>query len=302
MKHHFIYTERLTPKRVSIKLRVGGYVHLFLEQLYLTENIGFAVKAFDEAVEKDKRKAEENELEVREEDELEVKCARVLCEEYARRIFPEDLDKYAVIEAEKWFQIPIMETKEKLFILRGKIDGIWRRRRTKELVKLLREHKTARDFNPDVNNLLLDFQISTYAFWWMAYEGITDPVVGYNVLKKVQLQPATLRKEKRKETQEEFLTRVRADIQKRPAFYFIRTEIQRSFDEIHRFMKEFLSILEIIYLSPKGPPVYRNPQPRCHFMCDMREVCIENTEAMRESLYDVKPKRPVDRKDFEILA
>ena len=156
--------------------------------------------------------------------------------------------------------------------LRGKVDGVvelhngdfWQM-----------EHKTKGRIDEDglLKTLQYDFQNMMYSF--VLNREHPKPIKGiiYNVIRKPGLRIG------KKETPPEFLERVKADIAKRPEWYFYRYEIVYSRKEKARFVEQLDGILFEMkeFISGNLPDIQNPAHCLFPFKCQFLDVCALGT-------------------------
>lgn len=165
-------------------------------------------------------------------------------------------DGYGVMEVEKEFRAPLLnpETTQasRIYELGGKIDKIVQ---APDGRKLNHESKTtSEEISPEAEywrKLSIDSQVSQY---YIGAHAIGQEVEGclYDVTRKPELRPLMAtpvedRKYKKTgelyasqrendETPEQYLERLRADIQSRPWYYYARKEVPRSKEDLSEYL------------------------------------------------------------------
>lgn len=268
----FRYIEKLKPKTPSVKLSVGGAIHAGVEQFYRRgEDPMGAMSAYCDRV---RRKADETGLPLDESYEVELRKAAVLMEGYLAR-YAGDFERYAVVTVEPTFSIPLPGV---LGVrIAGKFDRIVNEKGSGLI--LLTETKTAAQWDPDVNRLMLDPQVSIYSWALSKILRVQDVTVLYDVIKKPSIR------QRQDESQEEFFERLRTDVTGNPDKYFIRDRVTRSRMEIERTEQELQVRGREMKRLRKNPAVYRTPGDHCFWKCPYMRVCLEDTPEMREALY-----------------
>jgi len=142
--------------------------------------------------------------------------------------FGEDKKEWVEIEGE--FKVNVTDG-----TFRGKRDGVFISKHTQGRAKWLFETKTKSRFDDDILMKIIprDFQVLCYMLaWYLEHNEFLKGVL-YNVIRKPQLRQT------KKETTEQFMERIRADIKERPDFYFSRYLCDISENEIINFSKTF---------------------------------------------------------------
>ena len=101
----------------------------------------------------------------------------------------------------------------------------------------------------------------------------------YDVIRKPMLRI------KANEDNQTFLNRIRTTMNEDREKYFVRHKIIRSKHEIERTGEEIRMRAVSLRKLRKEMNIYRNPGDHCHWKCDFRKLCLENTAEMREAMY-----------------
>lgn len=254
-------------------------MHAGIEAFYskeTEENPVDVVKRYCRQVEE---RAEELGVPLDEEYELQLRKAEIIMAGYMER-YEGDFEKWNVTEVERKFELP---TSLEDVCIAGKIDGI--ATKLKDGIRYGVERKTASSWDPDLNRLMLDFQVSVYAWAISKIYGWKDVPFLYDVIRKPSIRP------KKKESEEQYLERLEEDLRDRPDFYFIRNEVVRSRREIARTEMELIAKSKRLLDLSKTGEVYRNSGEHCFYRCDYRSLCLDDTPELREELYIVSDAR-----------
>jgi len=269
---NFKYVENLRPKVRSVKLAVGGAVHRGVEAFYnREENPLETVKEYCANV---RRQAVERGILLDDDFDVQLEKAVIMSEIYFD-VYRNDLDIYDVNEVEYKFEVPIPGMRG--IRITGKMDRLMTHKESGILH--LTETKTAAQWDSDINRLMLDFQISLYAWAISKIFKQEDVLVLYDVIRKPMIRI------KKDEDNQSFLERVKSTMNEDREKYFIRHKILRSKHEIERTEDEIRMRAREIRRMRKERTIYRTPGDHCSWKCDFRKVCIENTPEMKEALY-----------------
>lgn len=139
--------------------------------------------------------------------------------------FGEDKKEWVEIEGEFNVQVPGGK-------FRGKRDGVYTNIKND---KYLFETKTKSRLDDEIIMKIVprDFQVRAYMLAWYIEHNEMLKGVLYNVIRKPQLRKSV------KETHQEFMTRIKEDVQKRASFYFNRYSVDISEVEIKDFEVKF---------------------------------------------------------------
>jgi ATP-dependent helicase/DNAse subunit B len=265
------YVKLRRRKKQSVKLSFGAAIHEGVEAMYNREDdpVGVAVK-YAEGV---KKKAEDSGIELGDDYILTLKKVEYVMKAYVNR-YHDDFSKYNILSVEPEFRIPLdgMDV-----IVRGKIDRILTEKKTGLFFPV--ETKTAAAWNPDINRLMLDFQISVYAWAVSKLLSLKDVTFLYDVIKK------PMQRIKKNESESEFLQRIFQAYEDDPDNYFIRDKVTRSRQEIERTEREItIRAKEVLRMRESGE-IYRTPGEHCHWKCDFMPPCLEDTDDMWDAMY-----------------
>ena len=184
------------------------------------------------------------------------------------------------LQPEIEFTLPIINPQtgkaSRRFQLAGKVDGIC----TKEGETWLLEYKTASTITKQyVDRLALDGQITTYIY--AMQKVLRKPIAGviYRVIRKPSI------KRGQKETAEQFCSRLEADYQERPEFYFYEQLLYRNADDIRAFEQELWNITQRMLWDRKHGICPHNTARCTDFgTCEYMPICRRDDqwEAMYE--------------------
>lgn len=307
-KWEFAYRKQLVPKIEDVRLSIGKIGHIALAVYYTTGSRDQAEAKALEEIDKTIESAKRNKADASRIEELEEKSGilRALLSGYFD-FYKDDANKYEHVYSEKQMGFPITDPQKNKRIYprvryTGVIDGIWR---TKDghRTPIIVEHKFLASFDDDINNLMLDFQISCY----MLLSNLTDKesfarqfgeirTVLYNVVVKPQ------NRRKQGESSEEFIARVAAAIKENPAKYYRRITLHRGKEQIIEAYNEILKLVKITREDKKlKERIYRSVQPTCKWECPYKTLCYNENPALVETGFKKKEQRHVelDRKGGE---
>ncbi len=168
---------------------------------------------------------------------------------------------------------------------RGKRDGVFA---TKQNKKWLFETKTKSRFDDDILMKIIprDFQVRSYMLAWYLEFGEHLQGVLYNVIRKPQLRKTV------KETQGQFLQRIKIDINDRPDFYFSRYEVSISENEISKFSLSFqnttLKFADFVSANENTDVEHIHECNSVYGACPFLDYCSSNKQDT--SLLHVKTK------------
>lgn len=182
------------------------------------------------------------------EDELDILKATIILLNYIA-IYNDDFKEQESILIETVFNV-----KCKDFLLRGKIDREYKYNNN----IFLQEHKTKSNINENIliDVLGINFQNLFYSLAKYIDTGILYNGILYNIIRKTTSKPT------KKETNEDYIKRLNADIHKRSDYYFKRFMI--SFDdnivnEIEQFKNDLLYRLKELSRFLEGKtPIFKN--------------------------------------------
>lgn len=261
------YNECLRPKRKNIKLAVGSAVHAGVEAFYKRDPD--PMKVVQDYCQKVLDEADAAGLHVDEEYEVSLAKATSLMRAYLKK-YSHDHDVYNILAVEAQFRVHLVDD---IFIV-GKIDRTMIEKDTGAFLPT--ETKTAAQFDADVNKLMLDFQVSVYAWAFMKQLGLRYVNVLYDVILKPMLR------QKKDESVEQYLARIEEAITEDPTRYFVRTKVHRSHDELRRTEEELVIRCRELVRRRESREVYRISGDHCNWRCDYRKLCLEPTADMEE--------------------
>lgn len=267
------YVELKRPKKKSVKLSFGAAIHKGIETFYKRE--GDPVGIVQDYVTKVRTEAEAEGLPLDSESYLILRKAEGFIRTYIDH-YAGDFDKYGILSVEPTFSIPLTDS----INIVGKIDRIVCEKGTGLFHPV--ETKTVASWNPDVNRLMLDFQISLYSWAVSKMLHLSDVTFLYDVLRK----PA--QRLKKDETEADFISRIEKEVNECRGEYFFRDKVTRSRREIERTEKELLLRAQALIRARKSGEVYRTPGEHCFWMCSYMPPCLEDTPDMWDSLYYIE--------------
>ena len=271
----------LTAPNIQKNTHFGTIVHEMLDRVYQNlhkielENIPSFVE------EQLTLYLKENEEEIAiptEQNELEKAMALAVVPEFFN-FFHRDKENFSELTPEYEFSHPFEE-----ITLRGKVDGIVKVQNDFWQI----EHKTKSRIDEDgiLKSLQFDYQNLMYSLVLdeqLADKGGIKGVL-YNIIRKPSIRQT------KKETAQEFITRLKKDIIARPEWYFIRYEIVYSKQEKKRFRNQLSGAVSELKRFVAGElPDLQNPA-HClfPFKCQYLDVCSNNSTQglkLRETLH-----------------
>lgn len=270
------YVELKRPKQKSVKLSFGAAIHQGIETFY--GRSGNALEVVQTYCNKVREEAQRDGLTLDEEYELTLKKATYVMEAYLTR-YAGDFDKYNIMSVEPKFRIPLCTHKGQKIVICGKVDRITVEKHSGLFLPV--ETKTAASWNPDINRLMLDFQISVYAWAISKMLKLHDVTFLYDVIRKPAIR------QKKDESVEEFLNRVKAEMTEKPDEYFFRDKITRSREEIERTEVEIMIRAKELVERRKDRKVYRKPGDHCFWKCSYMKPCLDpNNIELENTLYE----------------
>ena len=262
-KWWFRYDQELVPERGQKALSYGKAVHAGLEAHHTGRDVVYAIEAaFDKA---DRSWTEWDGQYI---------CAETvaLVEKYAGRD-PVLALGHTIESAERQFKVPLRTPSGRRWAaieFHGKIDlttrdahgNLW-----------IWDHKTsASALRPQW--LPLNDQMGFY-YWAASQTGETPVGIVYDLIRKPSIQP------RKGESVDEWGTRLLADIDVRPGFYFQRAEIVKSAKELSSIGADLWDIAHTIGTGS----IHRNPGA-CQLMgCAYTDICTADSPLIRSTVY-----------------
>lgn len=170
-------------------------------------------------------------------------------------------------QSEAVFSVPWTLSSGRKTVLRGKMDGVFRRGKRLWLF----ETKTKSQVREDVliDTIPLDLQVAAYLEAIRVSTGETPQGALYNVLRRPGLRLGA------KETIKAFTDRCMEDVLTRPEHYFIRFEVALTKDELEQSRLELDNILDEMERWAMGEGHFRSA---CHCAgmwgpCDFLPIC-----------------------------
>ena len=247
------YTACLVPKvKGSTPRLLGSAVHKGLE----TGSVDEAMALFDAVVPVSQEEQDQMDAD-------QATCRAMLLG--ANKAFSALDDMQPEVE----FSLPILNPStgkaSRRFRLAGKVDGICSRDGETWLV----EYKTASTITKQyVDRLCLDGQVTTYIYAMQRV--LRRPIAGviYRVIRKPSI------KRGQKESADEFCSRLEADYQERPEFYYVEQLLYRKPDDIRAFEQELWDITQRMLWDRKHGICPHNTA-RCtdYGCCDYMPIC-----------------------------
>ena len=301
LARHLQYVEGLVPKRDKPVLVVGNVAHYFLEELYTGKRSDArdrALVAFDEFM--DGVLAQSFVVDLEDEDyeklQIEIKKMRVLCDEYCIHRWERDKKEFKFLKAEWNVSVPVVDPQTGAILLSpdgrevhlgARFDHVWESKKTGKIQIV--ENKTAASF--DESDILLDIgdQVSDYF-----YIGTTLPEwkgrMGHLTWNVIVKSTKSVTKADRKKYGDDaagaFLTRYRKEISANRKATFPRRKLKRTREDLLTIREEnFLVCKEMVSDSI----IYRNPSTECRWKCGVKELCIRDSQDVRDTFFDVVP-------------
>lgn len=300
--HYYKYMLGVRPVGRTLPLRFGSLIHAGLEAWSKAKHgepqLEAALAALDAAIAKARQANEPF-------DEFDVVRARVLMTGYHYRWADDDLDWIAV---EQPFSIPLRNPAtgrlSPLWEVRGKMDGITRRRSTGEV--LVAERKTSSEDigvgSPYWSVLTLDGQVSIYldAARQLGHDarGVLYDVVGKPGLQPYKATPPEKQKRKadgtlyanqreRDETPAEFEARLVEHVAEQPDRYFRRGKVVRFEDEVEEGRFDVWQLAQQLRESERAGRFPRNTTAcrRFNKLCEFFPVCSRQASIDDETMY-----------------
>lgn len=286
-KHYLHYNRGLRPRREADYYRLGGIIHWALDELAR----GVSVELIWEGIAANYSVVPPwcNTPEMERDWSMECEVARRLFWGYT---WQWGADTARVVASELQFRIPILNpdtgrfARDKYHV--GKID---------KLIEMngrlgVREHKTAGEsIDPNAKYwaiLKRDAQISLYVIAARAL-GYDIQFVEYDAIRKPALSPySATPAESRKftkdgrlyasqraedETVDEFGSRLWADIQERPGYYYQRCEITRLDQDLISARRDLWNTMQMIRVSERDGFWPRNPDRATCTFCEFDTIC-----------------------------
>ena len=173
------------------------------------------------------------------------------------------------MQPEVEFTLPIINPKtgkaSRCFRLAGKVDGIC----TKYGETWLVEYKTASTITKQyVDRLCLDGQVTTYLYAMQKVLGRPIAGVIYRVIRKPSIRRG------QKESAEQYCSRLEADYQERPEFYYYEQLLYRNPDDISAYEQELWDITQRILLDRRHGICPHNTARCTDFgSCEYMPIC-----------------------------
>lgn len=185
----------------------------------------------------------------------------------------EDLETIKWERLEGWFKYHFKVSGDVRIPINGKWDGIYRAGKKDKLY--LFESKFMGQVNEGnlIDHTPMSLQNNIYLLA-MEHEFEETPAgVTYNIIRKPQLR------QRKDESDDEFVKRISEDVEKRPDFYFIRFQIDADADEMNRARSELQGVLNDFFHWWKGDRMdYRNTTMclNIYGRCDYLNICAMN--------------------------
>ena len=250
------YSACLVPKKTGSTARLlGSAVHKGLE----TGSINEAMALFDSV--QPLTQAEQDQM-----DADRATCRAMLLG--AEKAFSA-LDE---MQPEVEFCIPIINPRTMEaspdFMLAGKVDGICSRDGETWLV----EYKTASNISQQyISRLALDGQVTTYIYAMQRVLGRPIAGVIYRVIRKPSIRRG------QGETAEQYCSRLEAEYQNRPEFYYVEQLLYRNPDDIRAFEQELWDITQrMLWDRQQGICLHNTARCTDYGSCDYMPICKGN--------------------------
>lgn len=193
-------------------------------------------------------------------------------------IYESDFKLMNIVEVENKFCTRMEQRGLDLpYIIRGKIDMLFSYKKSPEVLFLM-EHKSMGTVNEKVlkSRLPIDKQ-NLFYLTDLSLEGKSVNSILYNIIRRPQIKMGG------EESIVDFCTRLGADINSRPDFYFMRYPIYYTPEDLTRYEEQLYLKFNEIDLFTKGElPLYRN-ESSCEsayngtpFLCEYIDVCQSN--------------------------
>lgn len=167
---------------------------------------------------------------------------------YYFQYWKRDFEEMHWLEVEETFHLPwsvtMLDGTTRNTFLRGRIDGAYTlpgaRKADMRTAPRLLETKTRNSVDEDalIDTMPFERQTNTYLTALRRKTGIAPPSMILNVIRKPLLR------QKQKESWAEFEARIRADVQARMDWYFMRMEMTVDSDDIDRSEKELNALIQ----------------------------------------------------------
>ena len=237
-KHEFSSRNRyhLQPKTPNDNLVFGTQFHECLHMMYL----GTPIEKIHEFIQKEVTNADY------------YKIMHTMVDGYYENVYPQDKERYQIVDIEKSFSIPALSNEEGEVTVEfcGSIDMIAIDRETNHLVGF--EHKSGKNFRPDIYNLVDEQpRMYTIALSYILKEFHDNG----KFLDVTEIGPIYLNQVRKLKTQ----------------FSWVRTECSYTQKDLERFLKSAKDDAQRIYLHNYEAL----PQPgfmKCQ-MCDYASLC-----------------------------
>ncbi len=173
------------------------------------------------------------------------------------------------MQPEVEFCIPIINPKtgdaSPHFMLAGKVDGICSRDGETWLV----EYKTASTISKQyVDRLCLDGQVTTYIYAMQRVLGRPIAGVIYRVIRKPSIRKC------QGETADQFCSRLEAEYQNRPEFYYVEQLLYRNPNDIRAFEQELWDITQrMLWDRQQGICLHNTARCTDYGCCDYMPIC-----------------------------
>lgn len=281
-QHWLRYDRRLEPKMPSRYFEEGKAGHAAFETFYRGGTIAEAMRAFQGFADSFFQRLTELGEPL---DEYQHKIAGLagVTRAYLETVGKADQKRYRVLATEQTFEVSIFDQPDGP-VYAGKIDGIWREKSSSRAIVV--EHKFLRSWDPDLNLLALDMQVSFYTIGARAALGIDTSVTLYNVVRKPQHKP------KAGETPEEFGQRMHdlaiSESKEDPERWFMRRTVHRSNQQLATALEDLRTVTRKMESDPAR---YRNVSSDTCRMCSFVQICLNDDPGVTSELFVERPEQ-----------
>jgi len=183
----------------------------------------------------------------------------------------EDFSDVTWVALEQMFDTHV-EVNGKTYRIRGKRDGVYRSKKSKQLWLFETKTKGRVDEDSIMDRLTFDLQVMLYLWsMWKDFGEVPGGVV-YNIIRKPQL------KQKKGESLSQFIDRIKTDTETRPEFYYMRYQSAITESDLVKWETEFMAILSQLVRWYEGEFHYKNSSA-CSMggvNCQYLSVCSRN--------------------------
>lgn len=207
---------------------------------------------------------------------------------YWDKIALHDFNRFKFLDIEKQFTVRLARD----FVLHGYVDGVWEDLASG--VKYIVEHKYKADHHDEL--MPLDLQVSLYTLALIPEYGVLPTL--YNVARK------PLQKRGVQESSSDFSKRVREAILKESegftyrhdeyeTRFFVRRRYSRGKRDLEIALEQARAMAKAMRAFDRHPErIYRNVGEHCLFMCQFRDICIDEDPLVIEQRFNRKDRKP----------